>query len=195
MLQLALSFIRSPTTRSFSRNNKVLFSTPSAELTELSRLEIRSGKIIEIAKHPEADSLYVEKVDVGEAEPRTIVSGLVQFCSVDMLLNRDVVVLCNLKPRALKGITSFGMLLCASNTDKSQVEPLMPPPGSSVGSLMTFAGHKSEPAEPGNRASKAYDKVADGFYVDDKGQATYMGIPMMAPLGSCTSSHLKGKIS
>lgn len=36
------------------------------EVTELSRLEIRVGRIIEIAKHPEADSLYVEKVDCGE---------------------------------------------------------------------------------------------------------------------------------
>jgi tRNA-binding EMAP/Myf-like protein len=112
-----------------------------------------------------------------------------------MLLNRDVVVLCNLKPRPLKGITSFGMLLCASNADKSQVEPLKPPTGTAPGTLMTFAGHISEPAEPGNRASKAYDKVADGFYVDDAGQATYMGIPMMTTLGPCTSSHLKGKIS
>ena len=37
------------------------------EVTELSRLEIRVGRIIEIAKHPEADSLYVEKVDCGES--------------------------------------------------------------------------------------------------------------------------------
>lgn len=29
------------------------------------RLDIRVGKIIEVAKHPEADSLYVEKIDVG----------------------------------------------------------------------------------------------------------------------------------
>lgn len=113
-----------------------------------------------------------------------------------MLLNREVVVLCNLKPRALKGITSFGMLLCASNADKTQVDPLLPPAGTPVGQLMTFAGHKAEPAEPGNRAGKAFDKVAEGLYVDEKGQATYMGIPMMAPNGlACTSSQLKGKIS
>ena len=37
------------------------------EVTELSRLEIRVGRIIEISKHPEADSLYVEKVDCGES--------------------------------------------------------------------------------------------------------------------------------
>ena len=77
---------------------------------------------MEIGKHPEADTLYVEKVDVGESEPRTIVSGLVEYCSVDSLLNRNVVVLCNLKPRALKGIMSFGMLLCCSNQDHTKVD-------------------------------------------------------------------------
>lgn len=85
-------------------------------------LEIRVGKIVEVVKHPEADSLYVEKVDLGEVSgPRTIVSGLVEYCSADQLLNSDVVVLCNLKPRALKGIMSQGMLLCASNKAESKV--------------------------------------------------------------------------
>lgn len=86
-------------------------------------LEIRVGKIVEIGKHPEADNLFVEKVDLGEvAGPRTIVSGLVEYCSAEQLLNSDVVVLCNLKPRALKGITSHGMLLCASNKAEAKVK-------------------------------------------------------------------------
>lgn len=85
-------------------------------------IEIRIGKIIEIGKHPEADSLYVEKVDLGEPSgPRTIVSGLVEYCTSEFLLNRNVVVLCNLKPRALKGITSQGMLLCSSNKADGKV--------------------------------------------------------------------------
>lgn len=96
--------------------------TPPPKLSDISILEMRVGKIVEIGKHPEADSLYVEKVDVGEATgPRTIVSGLVAFCSEQELLNRKVLVLCNLKPRPLKGITSFGMLLCSSNTDHTKV--------------------------------------------------------------------------
>ncbi len=96
--------------------------TPPPKTSEISMLEMRVGKIVEIAKHPEAESLYVEKVDVGEATgPRTIVSGLVAFCSEQELLNRKVVVLCNLKPRPLKGITSFGMLLCSSNADHTKV--------------------------------------------------------------------------
>ena len=85
-------------------------------------LDIRIGKIVSIDKHPEADSLYVEKVDLGEATgPRTIVSGLVAYCTVEQLLNKHVTVLCNLKPRALKGIMSEGMLLCASNKADSKV--------------------------------------------------------------------------
>lgn len=83
ILKISYAYISS---KSFNRFcSKALSSTPQEELTELSRLEIRAGKIIEISKHPEAESLYVEKVDIGEPEARTIVSGLVQFCSQDMV--------------------------------------------------------------------------------------------------------------
>lgn len=44
----------------------------SGKMTELSRLEIRVGRCVEINKHPNADSLYVEKVDFGEGEPRCV---------------------------------------------------------------------------------------------------------------------------
>lgn len=165
------------------------------EVTELSRLEIRVGKIVEIGKHPEADGLYVEKVDLAEPDgPRTIVSGLVQYQTVEQLLNTNVIVLCNLKPRALKGITSAGMLLCSSNADHTKVEPLRPPEGINVGTLISFQGHKAEIEPPGNRAGKAYTKVADDLFVNDDGVATYKGVPFMTPQGPVTST-LKGKIS
>ena len=168
---------------------------PTAPLTELSRLEIRTGKVLEVSVHPEADGLFVEKIDVGEEEgPRTIVSGLVGFCKEEDLLNRDVVVLCNLKPRALKGITSAGMLLCSSNDDHSQVEPLAPPAGVPPGELVTFEGHLAAPIAPGNRAVKAYGKIADDLSVDDEGRAMYQDIPFMTSGGPCTSG-LKGSIS
>lgn len=65
----------------------------------------------QIARHPDADSLYVEKVDLGQGEeegPRTIVSGLVSFCEESDLLGREVVVLCNLKPVNMKvGVVFF----------------------------------------------------------------------------------------
>jgi tRNA-binding EMAP/Myf-like protein len=51
---------------------------------------------------------------VGEPEPRTIVSGLANYVTLEDMKNRMVVVLCNLKPAKLKGIMSAGMVLCAS---------------------------------------------------------------------------------
>lgn len=78
------------------------------------RLDIRVGKIVEVSKHPDADSLYVEKIDLGEAVPRTIVSGLAKYVPIEQMENRFVAVLCNLKPAKMRGVESQGMVLCAS---------------------------------------------------------------------------------
>lgn len=48
-------------------------------------LDIRVGRILRAWRHEEADSLYVEEVDVGEAEPRIICSGLVKYVPLDHL--------------------------------------------------------------------------------------------------------------
>jgi tRNA-binding EMAP/Myf-like protein len=53
---------------------------------DLDLLDIRVGKVLKAWKHPEADSLFVEEVDVGEPEgPRTICSGLVKYVSQEAL--------------------------------------------------------------------------------------------------------------
>lgn len=49
----------------------------------ISRLDIRVGKITKAQKHPDADSLYVEEIDVGEGQPRTVVSGLVKYIPLE----------------------------------------------------------------------------------------------------------------
>ena len=49
----------------------------------MARLDIRVGKILKAEKHPNADSLYVEEIDVGGAETRTIVSGLVKYIPLE----------------------------------------------------------------------------------------------------------------
>lgn len=160
----------------------------AAPLTELSRLEIRVGKIIECEPHPDADTLYVEKVDIGEPEgPRTIVSGLVNFVPLDDMIGRSVVVLCNLKPRTMRGVTSYGMLLCASNEDHTKVDPLAPPEGAPLGELVTFEGHRADPVDPGNRATKAFDRIADSLHTDDNGIAMFDQVPFETSAGPCIS--------
>lgn len=75
---------------------------------DISRLDLRIGRIIDVRKHPDADSLYVETMELGEDKPRTIVSGLVNHYSVDEMQNRLVVVFCNLKPAKMRGVLSEG---------------------------------------------------------------------------------------
>ena len=62
-----------------------------------------------ILQHPDADSLYVEKIDVGESEPRTVISGLRKFVEQEKLEGALVAVVCNLKPANMRGIKSHGM--------------------------------------------------------------------------------------
>ncbi len=62
-------------------------AAPSQEeaKVDVSRLDLRIGRIITAEKHPDADSLYVEQVDVGEPSPRTVVSGLVKHIPLDQV--------------------------------------------------------------------------------------------------------------
>ena len=46
---------------------------------------MRIGQIVGVKKHPDADSLYVEEVDLGEEQPRTIVSGLVKHVPIEQV--------------------------------------------------------------------------------------------------------------
>ena len=73
---------------------------PDAALfTELSRVEIRVGRIVDVSTHPTLDKIFVEQIELGEEEPRTICSGLQGFLTQEDLLGKDCVVVCNLKPR------------------------------------------------------------------------------------------------
>ncbi|XP_032481665.1 tyrosine--tRNA ligase, cytoplasmic isoform X2 [Phocoena sinus] len=135
-----------------------------------SRLDIRVGRVISVDKHPDADSLYVEKIDVGEAEPRTVVSGLVQFAPREELQDRLVVVLCNLKPQKMRGIESKGMLLCASIEGASRkVEPLDPPAGSAPGERVFVKGYeKGQPDEELKPKKKVFEKLQADFRISEE---------------------------
>jgi aminoacyl tRNA synthase complex-interacting multifunctional protein 1 len=81
-----------------------------AEEPRIDMIDIRVGKIVKIQQHPNAESLYLEEIDVGEAQPRQIISGLVKFVPVDKMQDRMVVVCCNLKPAKMRDVMSYGMV-------------------------------------------------------------------------------------
>jgi len=154
-------------------------------------MDFRVGRIIEVADHPDADSLYVEQIEVGEAEPRTIVSGLVKYCKKEDLMGRMVVIVANLKPRNMRGIRSNGMLLCTSNPDHSEVEPLVVPEGAKVGERVWFG---LEPAQPEAWApnkvqkKKAWEAVSQDLKTGDDKVARFKDLVMMCSGGALTSS-------
>ena len=90
---------------------------------DFSRLNVRVGKILTCEKHPGADALYVESIDLGEGTPRTVVSGLVKHYSMEQMVGRCVCVVANMKPSAMRGVKSEGMVLCASAADGSKCAP------------------------------------------------------------------------
>ena len=69
---------------------------------DVGRLDMRVGKIVEVSLHPDAESLYLEKIDCGEPNVRTVVSGLVKHIPLNEMENRMVIVLCNLKPAKVR---------------------------------------------------------------------------------------------
>ena len=82
-------------------------------------MDLRVAKIVKVERHPKADKLYIETLEIandeGINEERIIVSGIVPFYREEELLNRKIIVAYNLKPAKLRGVESRGMLLAASD--------------------------------------------------------------------------------
>ncbi|XP_075907640.1 tyrosine--tRNA ligase, cytoplasmic [Nelusetta ayraudi] len=159
-----------------------------------SRLDIRVGKIISVEKHPDADSLYLEKIDVGEPEPRTVVSGLVAYISQEELQDRMVLLLCNLKPQKMRGIESQAMLLCASiEGEPRRVEPLDPPEGSSPGEQVFVEGYEmGKPDDKLNPKKKVWEKLQVDLKISDECVAHWKDQHLMTKLGQITCKTLRG---
>jgi methionyl-tRNA synthetase len=104
----------------------------------LAEVELKAARIVSVEKHPEAEKLYIIKLDAGEPDNRTIVSGLVGHYTAEELANRMIVLVANLKPAKLRGIMSQGMLLAAEDADH-KLEVLDPGPVA-PGSLVIPAG-------------------------------------------------------
>ena len=98
-------------------DNKVENKNLEEKREGFSKLNLIVGKILEIEQHPEADKLYIEKIDIGEKEPRQIISGLKDYYKKEELLNKKVIVVANLKPAKFRGVKSEGMILAAENKE------------------------------------------------------------------------------
>lgn len=158
------------------------------------RLDMRVGKIISAEKHPDAESLYLEKIDFGEEYgPRTVISGLAGLVPLDSLKDKMIIGLCNLKPQKMRGIESQAMLLCASKTLETRcVEPLEPPSDSEVGDRVFVEGMDGvTPDERLNPKRKIWEKVQVDLKVSEKGVALWKDQALITKRGKVTSPNLR----
>jgi len=78
-------------------------------------VELTTGRIVSVDDHPDADKLYVVKIDDGSEDGRTVCAGLKPYYSIEDMTGMQVVFVANLKPRKLRGVMSEGMLLAADD--------------------------------------------------------------------------------
>ncbi len=90
-------------------------------IDDFSKVDLRVGEVKSAEPVKGADKLLHLKVDIGEREPRTIVAGIALAYKPEQLVGRKVVIVANLAPRKLRGLTSQGMIVAASLEDGSPV--------------------------------------------------------------------------
>lgn len=99
-----------------AENRKVEPQKDTTTFDDFSKLDLRVGTIIEAAKMPKANKLLVLKVDTG-IDVRTIVSGIAEHFKPEDVIGKQVTVLVNLAPRALRGVESEGMILMTEDKE------------------------------------------------------------------------------
>jgi methionyl-tRNA synthetase len=113
-------------------------------------LDLRVAKIVKIERHPKADKLYIETLEIA-GEERIIVSGLVPFYKEEELMGRNIIVAYNLKAAKLRGVESRGMLLAASDhgADGNERVEVLDPGDVPTGTRISLTGQelRDAPAE------------------------------------------------
>ncbi|KAJ3014528.1 UNVERIFIED_CONTAM: Glucoamylase, intracellular sporulation-specific [Siphonaria sp. JEL0065] len=140
---------------------------------EPERLDLRVGYITSVKRHPDAESLYVEEIEIGEEKPRIVVSGLVKYMKEEDLLNRKVVLLCNLKPAKMRGIESQAMVLAATSVDGTTVELLDAPADSKAGDRCWFDSFRGTDFSQLNAKKKTWVTVQPRLKTNAFKQAVY----------------------
>jgi methionyl-tRNA synthetase len=85
------------------------------DFEDFMKVEMKTGKVVAIDDHPDADKLFVVTIEDGPGSTRTVCAGLKGIYEKDQLLGKQVVFVANLKPRKLRGIMSEGMILAADD--------------------------------------------------------------------------------
>ena len=85
------------------------------DFEDFMKVEMKTGKVISVDDHPNADKLYVVTLQDTPDTTRTVCAGLKEYYDPSDLVGLNVVFVANLKPKKLRGVMSEGMLLAADD--------------------------------------------------------------------------------
>jgi len=94
-------------------------SAPPGDVSidDFTKIELRAAKVLTAERVPKADKLLKLTLDIGGAEPRTVVSGIAPTYTPETIVGRTVIYFANLAPRKIRGVVSQGMILAAGDAD------------------------------------------------------------------------------
>ena len=93
----------------------VAAAKPNIAFDDFAKLDLRVGTIVAAERVPKADKLLKLAIDIGEPQPRTVVSGIAMHYAPEQLPGQQVVLVANLEPRKMRGVESQGMVLMAED--------------------------------------------------------------------------------
>ena len=85
------------------------------DFEDFMKVEMKTGKVISVDDHPNADKLYVVTLQDTPDTTRTVCAGLKEYYDPSDLVGLNVVFVANLEPKKLRGVMSEGMLLAADD--------------------------------------------------------------------------------
>jgi aminoacyl tRNA synthase complex-interacting multifunctional protein 1 len=175
------------------RPPKVEPNPPPKDVETVHAMDFRVGVIVSVKKHDTADKLYCEEIDIGEAEPRQIASGLVPHYSLEEMQGRRLIVVANLKPRNLVGFKSSGMVLCAAKADPShptgeKVEFVEPPADAKPGDRLLGENLEIYDAltQGQTEKQKMWEKIAAKLSTNENKEACWNGVRLVVAGQPCT---------
>jgi methionyl-tRNA synthetase len=95
---------------------KIIVEKESSMFQEFSKLNLKVAQIKDVSDHPNAEKLYVLKLDAGKEVQ--LVAGIKAYYSKEQLIGKKIVYISNLQPAKLRGVESQGMMLAAEADEK-----------------------------------------------------------------------------
>jgi methionyl-tRNA synthetase len=102
-------------------------------IEDFAKLDLRVGKIVSCERVKGSKKLLKSMIDLGEDQPRQILSGIAEVYTPEEMVGKSVIVIANLKPAKIMGIESNGMVLAADSNGATLLAPEKPSdPGTKI---------------------------------------------------------------